>query len=380
MGKKKQDANLANGSFLDEESVRQTLQYLATGLVEWEKLSSLERSQVPKALRIGMSRMHAISILQKEQLSPKDLWEFFRWCEKPIKSWKPAAGMSDIPDEATLIDDGLVSDFARDWALSGKNPIAQVQEQLLKEVKEFCTPDKEEAYRSFRNLIITKPVVRTTELDDHIDTPELIKLSKFFKNERTYKPLTKLAEYDEYHLCPRCKYFQRLRDDGVYSCRNAFCQRLQAGSNPNRFKALNPIPRVKASEWLAVDYGVYLYGTLPGIWEVKLAEELEGLGAKVTMWPNVDWYDLLVELPKGVKWAIDVKDWSYLTPQRLEDVRSQPEATQTLVVFPDERDDYLRIPIIRNQKQYSPKALRGLQLKLISEVVKAAKKEIQQNA
>ncbi|MDY7008692.1 MAG: Fis family transcriptional regulator [Cyanobacteriota bacterium] len=356
---------------MKEIDITKTLQYLATGLVEWEKLDLDKRNEIPKALRIGMSKLSAISILEGET-APTNLPEFFQWATQPIKSWKPAEKVEFIPEDAAFIDDGLVSDFARDFALSGKNSIAQVQEYILKKIKDYCTENSlEDSYHDVRKLIIATPVIRRTELEDYLDSRTFRPLNDYFKNQEIYKPLTNLDEYDEYHLCPRCKYIKRQRRDGSYSCKNAFCQRVVA-ENPNKFPSLSPIPKKEADQWLVVSYGVYLYGTIPGIWEVKLAEDLTNLGAKVTLWPHVDWYDLLVELPGNIKWAIDVKDWSYITPERVKEVRVQSEATETFIVIPDARES-LRIPVIRRQKAYRD-ALGKLQLKLSSEIFEAAKK------
>ncbi|MGK7923012.1 MAG: hypothetical protein AB4080_23735 [Trichodesmium sp.] len=356
---------------MKETDITKTIQYLATGLVEWENLNLDKRNKLPKALRIGMSKMLAISILQGEK-APTNLPEFFEWATQPIRSWKPAEKVEFIPENATLIDDGLVSDFARDLALPGKNYLAQVQEYILKTIKDYCTNNSlEDTYHDFRNLIITKPVIRRIELEDYLDSRTFRPLNDYFKNQEIYKPLINLDEYDEYHICPRCKYIKRQRRDGSYSCKNAFCQQLVA-ENPNKFPSLSPIPKKEADQWLAVSYGVYLYGTIPGIWEVKLAEELTNLGAKVTLWPHVDWYDLLVEFPGNIKWAIDVKDWSYITPEKVKEVRVQSEATETFIVIPDARES-LRIPVIRRQKKYRD-ALGKLQLKLSSEIIKSAQK------
>lgn len=61
-------------------SVTDTLRYLATGVVQWEKLELEKRSQVPEAFRIGMSRMYLTSLLRGEQAS-KNLPQFFNWAE-----------------------------------------------------------------------------------------------------------------------------------------------------------------------------------------------------------------------------------------------------------------------------------------------------------
>lgn len=64
-----------------------------------------------------MSRMYAAAALSQKQV-PTTLPELFKQAAKPIKSWWEPAKVSTIPDNATLLEYGLVSDFTRDWALS----------------------------------------------------------------------------------------------------------------------------------------------------------------------------------------------------------------------------------------------------------------------
>ncbi len=121
---------------------------------------------------------------------------------------------------------------------------------------------------------------------------------------------------------------------------------------------------------MVVTPGIYTYGTLPGIWEVDLAAKLSALGIRITLWPHIDQYDLLVELTRKVRWAIDVKDWTYLDEERLKRVQYQAETTETFIVFPDEREDYLRIRVRREQLEPE---LKGVHLRLFSEVIADAK-------
>jgi hypothetical protein len=99
---------------------------------------------------------------------------------------------------------------------------------------------------------------------------------------------------------------------------------------------------------------------------VDLAAKLSELGIRVTLWPHIDQYDLLVELTRKVRWAIDVKDWTYLDEERLKRVQYQAETTETFIVFPDEREDYLRIRVRREQLEPE---LQGVRLRLFSEVI-----------
>ncbi len=78
-----------------------------------------------------------------------------------------------------------------------------------------------------------------------------------------------------------------------------------------------------------------------------------------------------MEFKSGVTWAIDVKDWSYLHEERLHKVQYIPGADKTFVVFPDEREDDLRI---KGRRRELHKELKGVRLKFISEIIREAKK------
>lgn len=351
------------------KDVTNTLHYLATGLVEWEDTPPDKRIQIPQPLRLGMSRMYATATLSGKPV-PATLPELFEWAAKPIKSWEPAKGLSIIPDNVTLIENGLVSDFARDWALSGKDSIHQIQELILAKLKEYCERNQlDESYRKARELIGTHPVLTLTQLRKKLDTKELAKVRDFFKldDEGFYRPVANLCGGTECRLCPRCKYIQRLWE-GEYICRKKSCELIV---RQKRLKNIRVIPAEEINEWVAVTPGVHRYGTIPGIWELYLRDKLVELGALVTLYPQTDRYDLLVEFPNSQKWAIDVKDWSYVSEERLSKVKCQPDVDATFVVFPDEND--LNIPAIRKRKKFQPQALKGLHLRSIGEIIKAAK-------
>ncbi|MBW4540507.1 MAG: hypothetical protein KME43_15375 [Myxacorys chilensis ATA2-1-KO14] len=95
-------------------SATETLRYLATGVVQWEELPVEERSQVPEALRIGLSRMYLTSMLQGEEtLEQSDhLCNFFQWAEQPSCSWAASQDIHYLSPEVTLVEDGIASDFA----------------------------------------------------------------------------------------------------------------------------------------------------------------------------------------------------------------------------------------------------------------------------
>jgi hypothetical protein len=344
--------------------VTETLRYLATGLTQWEKREPTQRVHPPKALRTGMSRMYLTSLLQGDEQVPSNLPEFFDWAAKPVVEWSPASEIKNLSPNVTLIEDGIVSDFALQWQVSGEDVEMQVQEKVLQDVLEYCRRHQLDAeYRAFRKLIITQPVLLYSEYRRLLSSSQLRPLRDFLL--RTYVDLVELAEDETYRICPRCKYVQRRRQDGTYTCRNTWCSRLSA-----KLPSLPPVERNEAETAKAVTPGVHRYGTLPGIWEIHLAEELSKLGVRVTLWPEIDEFDLLVEFSRKRRWAIDVKDWSYLDEERLQQVPYRGDTAETFVVFPDEREETLRIEVVRQQLEPE---LGGVRLKRISEILREAK-------
>lgn len=346
-------------------SSAETLRYLATGLVEWGQRDRLKRDRLPLGLRIGMSRMYLASQVQGEK-APANLPEFFAWATEPVISWPSAREIKNLSPDVTLIDDGCVSDLAFEWQVTGNNVQMQVEESVVLDVLQYCRGHQmEESYRSYRKLIIEKPTLPYKEYRRWLSSPQLRPLREFLS--RTYINLTDLAENNTYHLCPRCHYVQRRRHDGSYRCRNSWCDRLCAKLN---LSSVETISQTEAKEWKVVKPGIHRDTTLPGIWEIQLAQELSKLGVKVTLWPKIDAFDLLVEFSRKRRWAIDVKDWSSLHREMLEKVAYQPDVQETFVVFPDEREEALRIQAIR--QDIEPE-LGGVKLRLMSEIIKEAR-------
>lgn len=352
--------------------VTETLRYLATGLAEWEQQEPMKRSHIPKALRIGMSQMYLTSLLQGDEPAAANIPEFFDWAKNPVVKWKPTTEIKHLSPTVTLIEDGLVSDFALQWQVTGSDVERQVQEKVLQDVLEYCRANQlEEQYVALRKLIIEYPVLPSTEFRRHLSSTELRPLRDFLL--QIYVDLVNLVEEKTYHFCPRCKYVMHKYKE-TYICRNHTCEQISA---QHRRTSLPTISRDDADTLKVVTLGVYRYGTLPGIWELDLAEKLTTLGVRVTLWPEIDEFDLLVEFSKKVRWAIDVKDWSYLDEERLEKVKQKlqcrSEFTKIFVVFPRKREQLLKIQVQRQQLE--PK-LGGMRLRLVDEIISEAEKII----
>lgn len=354
--------NLENQSLI---SVTETVRYLATGLVEWENLAPEKRDFSPKALRLGMSRVYFHSLLKNEKDVPENLTQLWQWAEKPLREWQPSTDIKYLSDEVSLIDNGELTDFTCQWNLSGNNVILEAQEKVLQDVLEYCRLHQlEEEYRIYRQLIITHPVLPYAEF---IQQCSLLRPLREFL-QQSYLNLVDLAEEETYHFCPRCGYLQEEKQ-GFYHCTNHHCNCLATKLK----KPAVTISKDKANTYKIITPGIYRYGTLPGIAELYLTEELRKLGLKVTLYPEIDEYDLLVEFTKKKRWAIDVKDWSSLDEERLQKVDYRRDTSATFIVFPDEREAELRIKVRRKELE---KNLNGIKLKLTSEIIYMAKNQL----
>ncbi|WP_107668816.1 Fis family transcriptional regulator, partial [Cyanothece sp. BG0011] len=369
------DDNVARSiRFLREEtpepevniSVTDTLQYLASGLKQWETKNLDQKVPIPDGLRIGMSQMYLQSLLNGDETAPKNLPEFFEFSQEPFINWETAKKLKHLSPDVSLVEAGNLSNFAEQWVIEGGNITLEVQEKKLEEVLSFCRQTQlDETYREFRELIITQPVLSHTDYHRLIRNEKLRPLKDYFND--IYIDLNQLKADDEYHFCPRCGYVQNRRSDGTYHCRYQDCQRLVTQL---KLPSKPTISREKVGRYKIVTPGIYRYGTIPGLWEIELKDELSKLGLNVTLWPEIDEFDLLVEFPEKIKWAIDVKDWSILNEERLKKVDYQRKCQKTLIVFPDIREEVLKIKNCR--AEIEPK-LDRVKLKLMREVIKEAK-------
>lgn len=81
---------------------------------------------------------------------------------------------------------------------------------------------------------------------------------------------------------------------------------------------LGEVPQALPAEgYKALTRGIWRYTTVPGLPELALYDRLAGRGLKVSLWPGLDAYDLLVETgPKRgrkVPFKVDVKDYTSAT-------------------------------------------------------------------
>lgn len=88
------------------------------------------------------------------------------------------------------------------------------------------------------------------------------------------------------------------------------------------------------ADHLAVSRPVWRYVTLPGIMETDLRDHARRLGADVSMWPNLDEFDLHIQLGRNV-WRIDAKAWASPVALAHALLAGEPPGQHLEIVIPD---------------------------------------------
>ncbi len=360
-----------------EKRLTNCLYFLAKGLVTWENTNPLSRCEVPSSLRQGMSILYAI-YLEEGENPPFTLVDFIDWASIPLSKiplFKDLLILKYSSKDAALVVSNRVSDLCLELskeAGTSKNISYELESKKIRDFKDQCRKniDKYElVYSNGRTLMVKQPVLKQKDLIKKIDKLNLSSFSKFFLNE-VYVPLSNI-ERPQFKLCPRCKYIQKF-ESGSYICNSPNCDNLISIEGLHD-QPIFTIPREEVFEWVMVDSGTHKYTTIPGIWEVRLAEELEKkYGAKTFLYPKADIYDIYVKFPNGVEWAIDLKDWSIIGKHQIEELKKvRYQGIDTFIVFPD----YKKIDINSLRTgELSLKETKGVQIKLYTEISKEAEK------
>ena len=149
--------------------------------------------------------------------------------------------------------------------------------------------------------------------------------------------------------CPLCRWPMRVsgagmvrevrceahaRDGVIYTCTPD-----RVADRPPRLHpagaAATPVRATPATaEHLALARTTWRYVTLPGLLECELRDQARSLGARVTMWPHKDRYDLKISL-RGRVWKVDAKAWASVT--KLGDALKDADPTEPglIIVIPD---------------------------------------------
>jgi hypothetical protein len=336
-----------------QEQVR-LLTLLANGLVQIydQSLRGISLSSpYPKALQQGMHKLAAHQV--NAGLSPiASLQEFLILADYPLNTWGINFDEELVGHDDQLIEHSIPTQFCLDCTHE-QGPDALEEETLMHEVMAICKEaERPDTYTAFRNLLISRPVLTTLELQRAKQDTKLRPVRDLLIKAYISAPLS-AVDNSVYRCCERCGSLLLRMEGNHFECENERCRQLRAG-----------IGHTLSSEdsvlWL--ENGLRRYIARPGLAEIDLQDRLVDFGLAVEMWPNYDAYDLRIHINNAV-WAVDVKDWSnpFRLAQSVGPIRRIPEWDRAFYVFPDERKhrrpDYDRAFLNRWKKPVATEAM-----------------------
>lgn len=258
---------------------------------------------------------------------------------------------SDTPAVTLLDGNAFTEDAAELEDELGDDPVAEDVEGRVKiAMHAFARQeDGADAYRRFRNFLITTPLTRPSVATGVLQGSGLNASDVYGPVSPTrtlerYDPKTKRDETLVFP-CPACGYPMRVSGRHVHCtahrCRTAGAQyELDdgallpvGGADPVEAHAIGALDRALLEPF-------WRYVLIPGLTERELAQDLEALGATVTLWPHLDAYDLLVE-HRGLRLQLDVKDWRS-APALIAHLRRRAMPGDGITyVIPEEQGDAL---------------------------------------
>ncbi|MFD0692422.1 restriction endonuclease-related protein [Actinomadura fibrosa] len=203
-------------------------------------------------------------------------------------------------------------------------------------------PKDQRLYETSRKFLIEHPAGRLQELQIGVSETGARMMPG------GYRPIPESSLYrtrDDgawWWPCPDCRWPMAVTRDQV-QCRyrphsTVFRAAERRGAKSPELTRVDEGPAVKTPVALSavgsgcVGQGVWRFIVVPGASELRIAAQLERLGADVEMWPELDAYDLHVTIG-GTEFRLDVKE--YRSPHRLiTDLRARPPRAQVAVLLP----------------------------------------------
>lgn len=364
--------NSANNT-LEEEQSNTTFSFLVSGLVAFAENNWMY--PYPSTLIRARGLLFGAQI-EQSKWKFQSMSDFLQLLQVPLKHWWPFRKLPDgIDPDIPMLDSQLqisiqVEELLLDLDdLSGNQKFdahelklvldnRKIREAVLKVQKH---PELEDAYVTLRRFLIENPWIN---ISDGIHIPNesiqlMGKVSDFYE-----KPSPNMFHEGKYWLCPRCNGILIWADGKPRCATRGLCDQI---ADLTQAKAITTdISTLKMTFRKRVQ--------LPGLPELDLYRELAKVpGVTVTLWPEADRYDLLVEKNRISRWAIDVKDYaSEFTLSNLLRQSKPPykKDVKFYYVIPDYRER-MTSGYLQKLRKLAPNAKIQLMSTFVREVIKA---------
>ncbi len=274
---------------------------LASGILEYAQqpaTGAVFRLPYPANLQLALDRLTLLAWHQGAP-APTSAVDLLQLAEQPFGDWKISLDDADVDPDESLLTYGRPTVTCEELGSLRGDIEGEIRENALMR----AVMDKARAagapasYVAFRELLIRQPAITAIDLDSRLAEPDLALLASEVRDAYVPAPPEVIAD-GVVRTCAGCKGLRLpLDDDRSWMCEDETC--------PTPGAAGVDYPAVEGVLWLRRELRTFV--TAPGRAELRIGDELSGLGVPVRLWPDFDACDVAVfdERP----WVADVKVW-----------------------------------------------------------------------
>lgn len=301
---------------MDISFVKKAVALIVRGVDEKEQLLRQQPQKYPysKRLQHGINMLLAaawetggVSPTASDGMSETSFLQAH--AEKPLLEWFESWKLSDADRQDLAVLDynplffqtgngyyELTGEGGEFLSTLEKDLLTGTDERTLYE-KMICLSQKN--YCVLRRFLIEHPIVEDKEF-------RAVRL-ELADDETALEALEFAYESfeGEYYECPKCHWTMTKTPYG-YHCHSESCVECEPSVTLKDLRR-TPVRRLKK--------GVMRYIAAPGQLEMELAAHCDKLHLSYELWPQMDLYDLQIQLPSGAIWVIDAK--AYRNPLSL---------------------------------------------------------------
>lgn len=267
---------------------------VASAFKKWEEQKDVIPEEIYDGLRLFIKECSVNGVVP-----PTDIKQLEEILMLPSKEWGISGLKKLFPPDASLLDKeiGLTIE-AEDFLEEFLSP-DEYEQSAMKQILVYCRKNNlEDTYRKIRTFL-SKPehaVIPFQTLYQFMGTINNYNLVNLFSS--CYENINNL---DGYRKCPNCGWTLEWKN-GYWRCnKEDICRSLAD------FTVVEPFPQT-AEKMLRMKSGIQKYILLPGMAELRMEEKLSIKGVGVTLYPNIDEYDLKIE-KDDKEILLDVKDY-----------------------------------------------------------------------
>ncbi|MFN7249553.1 MAG: hypothetical protein ACK4M9_01980 [Anaerobacillus sp.] len=354
---------------INKRELREMLFCLIEGIKQWEK----DYTKVPDKLYKG----HMLYMKHKAMINsniPNNLFDLIKLLKKPSSEW----GIPQLEDifspEARLIEpfNGITTE-AEEFIHSYQS-LDETDQSVMRNIFGICREQElDNEYRFIRTFLSNSAnaVINSFSLAkilaENLESQALRQL--------VYECYEALPEpVSNYRKCPHCGWTLQYRNGNWFCNKENVCHKIESFEHTPMF-SFNETDKV-----YRLTSGIQRYILLPGLQEIRFSNLLDKKGYQVTTYPDIDMYDIRINLPEKII-DLDMKD--YKSTSILADYFNQLPVSQlekyhsnSFIVIPSYRIKFspAYIKIVNSRLDESVK--RHVRILSENQVIKLLKEEL----